>query len=64
MTATTTEIPGYLAGTWQIDPSHSNVTFSIRHMMVSKVRGSFGEFTGTIVTGDELTDSSVTARSS
>jgi len=61
MTATTTETPGYLAGTWQIDPTHSNVTFSIRHMMVSKVRGSFGEFTGTIVTGQAIADSSVTA---
>ncbi len=36
------------AGTWQIDPSHSGVNFSVRHMMVSKVRGAFGSFTGTI----------------
>ena len=34
-------IPGYLAGTWQIDTVHSDVAFSVRHMMVSKVRGSF-----------------------
>jgi len=61
MTALATEIPGYLTGTWTIDPSHSNVTFSIRHMMVSKVRGSFGEFSGSIVTADSLTDSSVSA---
>ena len=31
--------PDIPAGTWQIDPSHSGVTFSARHMMVSKVRG-------------------------
>jgi polyisoprenoid-binding protein YceI len=59
--ATTTTIPGYLAGTWDIDTSHSDVSFSIRHMMVSKVRGRFGAFSGEIVTGENLADSSVTA---
>ena len=32
-------IPGYQPGTYVIDGSHSNVTFSVRHMMVAKVRG-------------------------
>ena len=43
MTASTTAtaIPGYVAGTWTIDPVHSEVGFSVRHMMVSKVRGKF-----------------------
>ena len=54
-------IPGYRSGTWQIDPVHSEVSFSVRHMMVSKVRGSFTEFAGTIETADEPTASSVTA---
>jgi polyisoprenoid-binding protein YceI len=54
-------IPGYRSGTWQIDPVHSEVSFSVRHMMVSKVRGHFTDFTGTIVTADEPTESSVTA---
>jgi len=54
-------IPGYRAGTWQIDTTHSDVSFSVRHMMVSKVRGSFTEFEGTIVTAEEPTDSTVTA---
>ena len=49
------------AGTWQIDPSHSGVNFSVRHMMVSKVRGSFGSFTGTIAIADDVLDSSVEA---
>ena len=49
-----TEIPGYVAGTWDIDPIHSDVSFSVRHMMVSKVRGRFSKFEGTIRTGDEL----------
>jgi len=39
------------AATWALDPAHSNVGFSIRHMMVSNVRGNFAEFGGT-VTGD------------
>jgi len=56
-----TTIPGYVAGTWTIDPVHSEVGFSVRHMMVSKVRGKFGVFSGDIVTGDNPLDSSVTA---
>ena len=59
--AATTSIPGYLAGTWDIDASHSDVSFTVRHMMVSKVRGRFGKFSGEIVTGENLSDSSVTA---
>ncbi len=47
-----TTIPGYVAGTWTIDPVHSEVGFSVRHMMVSKVRGKFTSFEGEIVTGD------------
>jgi polyisoprenoid-binding protein YceI len=58
---TTTEAVRYAAGTWDIDPVHSEVGFSVRHMMVSKVRGRFGRFTGQIVTGEDLVDSSVTA---
>ena len=34
--------------TWQIDNAHSEVTFSVRHMMISKVRGRFNSFRGTI----------------
>jgi polyisoprenoid-binding protein YceI len=59
--ATTATIPGYVAGKWSIDPVHSEVGFSVRHMMVSKVRGRFTEFSGEIVTGDRPEDSSVTA---
>ena len=63
MTATTTatSIPGYVAGTWTIDPVHSEVGFSVRHMMVSKVRGKFTNFSGEIVTGGDPLTSSVTA---
>ena len=56
------EIPGYVAGTWAIDPVHSEVSFVVRHMMVSKVRGRFDKFEGTFVTGEDPLDSSVTAK--
>jgi polyisoprenoid-binding protein YceI len=59
--AATTVIPGYVAGTWNIDPVHSHVSFSVRHMMVSKVRGQFQQFSGQIVTAVDPLDSSVTA---
>jgi polyisoprenoid-binding protein YceI len=59
--STETAIAGYEAGTWTIDPVHSEVGFSVRHMMVSKVRGRFTSFSGQIVTADDATASSVTA---
>ncbi len=43
---------GIQAGTWSIDPSHSEVSFIARHLM-SKVRGQFEKFEGEIVTGAE-----------
>jgi len=58
---TATNIPGYVAGTWTIDPVHSEVGFSVRHMMVSKVRGRFTNFSGEIVTGADPFTSSATA---
>jgi len=63
VTAPTTEttIPGYEAATWNIDPIHSEVGFSVRHMMVSKVRGRFTKFGGQLVTADDPARSSVTA---
>src|SRR5207302_6016271 len=46
--------------TWQIDPTHSLVEFSVRHMMVSTVKGRFTNITGTILdNGEEPTLSSV-----
>ncbi len=61
MTITTETVPGYVVGTWTIDPTHSEVGFFVRHMMVSKVRGKFTSFEGKIVTGNDLLSSSVTA---
>jgi polyisoprenoid-binding protein YceI len=47
-------------GTWTIDPAHSSIGFSVRHLM-GKVRGTFQEFTGQITTTTEPTDCSATA---
>jgi len=33
---------------WQIDPAHSQIEFSVRHMMISNLRGRFEQFTGTV----------------
>ncbi len=57
--STTDTIPGYQVGTWAIDPVHSDVSFTIRHMMVSKVRGRFASFEGQIVTAQNPLDSTV-----
>jgi polyisoprenoid-binding protein YceI len=60
-TPTGTAIPGYVPGRWTIDPVHSDVSFTARHMMVSKVRGHFRDFEGELITGDDPRDSQVTA---
>jgi polyisoprenoid-binding protein YceI len=59
--AETVQAPEFVVGTWDIDPVHSDVSFSVRHMMVSKVRGSFRTFNGTIRTDPDPTRSSVGA---
>jgi polyisoprenoid-binding protein YceI len=38
------------ADTWQIDPAHTNVEFTVRHMMISNVKGDFEKTSGTITT--------------
>jgi polyisoprenoid-binding protein YceI len=45
------------AGTWAIDPVHSSVGFSVRHLMVSKVRGEFDTFSGAITVAEDGTPS-------
>ncbi len=53
--------PTLVAGTWEIDPVHSLVEFTARHLMVSKVRGRFTRFGGTVTVPDDPFASSVTA---
>ncbi|WP_166984595.1 YceI family protein [Canibacter zhoujuaniae] len=61
MAVTAEQIENYEAGTWEIDPVHSEVAFTVRHLGISKVRGNFNEFGGEIVTGEDPKDSTVTA---
>ncbi len=45
--------------TWNIDSSHSGVHFSVRHMVVSKVRGRFAKYAGTVELDEDLTKARV-----
>ena len=45
------------AGTWAIDPVHSSISFSVRHLVVSKVRGTFGTFSGAVTVAEDGTPS-------
>jgi polyisoprenoid-binding protein YceI len=56
-----TELSLPQAGIWKIDPSHSTVGFTARHLMVSKVRGSFSRYSGAIQVGPTPEESSVEA---
>ena len=48
------------AATWDIDAGHSEVSFSVRHLMISNVKGSFDKFTGTVVSDDkDITKSTI-----
>ncbi len=48
-------------GTYTVDPVHSQVGFTVRHLVAAKVRGEFAEFEGTIEIGDSPETSKVTA---
>lgn len=48
-------------GTWTIDPSHTTLGFTARHLVVAKVRGRFGAITGAITIADDRLSSTVTA---
>ena len=48
-------------GTWNIDASHSTVGFTARHLMISKVHGTFGAFSGVLTIAEDRLGSSVSA---
>ncbi len=48
-----------VTGTWSLDPSHTAVEFSVRHLGLSKVRGRFSSFTGDVVIAEDPARSSV-----
>jgi polyisoprenoid-binding protein YceI len=59
MSITATEL-GIATGTWNIDAAHSEVSFKIRHLM-SKVRGTFDKFSGSIEVAGDITSSKAVA---
>ena len=59
-----TAFPGLTAGTWTVDPTHAEVGFVARHLMVAKVRGRFTEVSGTVEVGETLAETSVRALAS
>ena len=60
--STETTLPaGLTAGTYAIDPSHSEVGFVARHAMVTKVRGRFTEVEGTLTFGNDVESSTAVA---
>lgn len=61
MTTITETHPGYAVGTWTLDPVHSEVSFTVKHLMISKVRGFFEKFEVTVVTHEDPTLNTVEA---
>lgn len=59
MTITAETIPGYVAGTWKIDPAHTEIGFSVRHLAISKVRGTFESFDATVHAAENPAESTV-----
>ena len=56
---TITDISALPTGTWTVDPAHTEVGFVARHLMVTKVRGSFTGVEGTVEAADPITGSTV-----
>jgi len=56
-----TNLTDLTPGTWTVDTSHSTIGFTARHLMISKVRGRFGSFSGTLTVADDPLQSSVEA---
>jgi polyisoprenoid-binding protein YceI len=55
------DLSALTAGTWNVDGSHSTVEFSVRHLMIAKVRGRFTDIAGSVTVGADPLQSSVTA---
>lgn len=46
-------VSSLFGGVYKVDPSHTNVTFSVKHMMISTVNGEFEKFDGSFELEDE-----------
>lgn len=56
-----TAFEGLTAGTYTIDPTHTEISFSVRHLAISKVRGHFQTFAGTVEVAEQIEDSTASA---
>lgn len=56
-----TAFEGLTAGTYTIDPTHTEISFSVRHLAISKVRGHFQTFAGTVEIAEQIEDSTASA---
>lgn len=59
--STSSSTPSIPAGTWTVDPTHTRIGFVARHMMVTKVRGSFHEFTADVEIAENPLESRLSA---
>jgi polyisoprenoid-binding protein YceI len=48
----TTAAPAGTLTTWSVDPAHSHVEFSVKHLMIATVKGRFGVVRGTVMTDE------------
>jgi len=55
------DLSALTAGTWNVDPMHTTIGFTVRHLMITKVHGTFKDFAGTITVGADPMQSSVQA---
>jgi polyisoprenoid-binding protein YceI len=56
-------MPDMKTTTWNIDPSHSSINFSVRHLVIAKVRGRFAKFSGTVSLEDQTVEVQIDAAS-
>lgn len=56
-----TAFEGLTAGTYTIYPTHTEISFSVRHLAISKVRGHFQTFAGTVEIAEQIEDSTASA---
>jgi polyisoprenoid-binding protein YceI len=61
MPITAEHVAGYQAGTWKLDPTHSEIAFSVRHLAISKVKGTFEQFDVTVTAPENPSDATIEA---
>jgi polyisoprenoid-binding protein YceI len=61
MAITAEHVAGYQAGTWKLDPTHSDIAFSVRHLAISKVKGKFETFDVTVTAPENPSEATIEA---